>query len=142
MQRGGALNMGIYIFLDWFFIVFHTAWTLFNLTGWMWRQARPYHLATSLITAASWFILGYFYGWGYCCCTDWHWRVREILGKDNSSYSFVHYAVKALTGTEMDPYTVDMAVLSVFLVTLSLSIVLNFRDYRKRSNEKDTLSGN
>lgn len=124
--------MLFYNFLDWFFILFHSAWTLFNVTGWAFKTTRRVHLVTIGLTAFSWFICGYFYGWGYCICTDWHWRVREILGKDNSSYSFIHYAIKEITGLTPDPYAVDMLVLSVFLLTSALSIFLNIRDFKKR----------
>ena len=67
--------------------------------------------------------------------------MREHLGKENSSYLFIHYAIKNITGIDADPYAVDMLVLGVFLVALSLSIFLNARDYIKRSNEKDIIPG-
>lgn len=124
--------MALYIVLDWFFILFHSVWTLFNITGWAFRKTRRLHLVTTGLTAFSWFVCGFFYGWGYCLCTDWHWRVREILGKENSSYSFVHYAIREITGLNPDPYAVDIFVLAVFLLTLALSIFLNIRDFKKR----------
>lgn len=124
--------MALYIILDWFFILFHSAWTLFNITGWAFRLTRRVHLLTTGLTAFSWVACGYFYGWGYCLCTDWHWRVREMLGKDNSSYSFIHYAIKGITGFNPDPQAVDILVLSVFLMTSVLSIFLNIRDFKKR----------
>lgn len=125
------IHMTLYIILDWFFILFHSAWTLFNITGWAFRCTRKIHLVTIGLTAFSWFVCGYFYGWGYCLCTDWHWRVREMLGKDNSSYSFIHYAIKEITGLNPDPHIIDILVLSVFLMTAVSSIFLNMRDFRK-----------
>ena len=125
--------MGIYIFLDWFFIIFHSAWTLFNIAGWAFRRTRRLHLVTIGLTAFSWFVCGYFYGWGFCICTEWHWRVREILGRDNSSYSFIHYLIREVTGLNPDPLYVDIMVLTVFLLTAGLSIILNIRDYRTAS---------
>lgn len=124
--------MALYSFLDSFFIFFHSAWTLFNITGWAFRRTRKIHLATTGLTAFSWFVCGYFYGWGYCLCTDWHWRVRESLGKENSSYSFIHYAIRETTSLNPDPYAVDMLVLSVFILTSALSIFFNIRDFKKR----------
>ena len=53
-------------FLNIFFFVFHSVFTLFNITGWAFRKTRKWHLITMLLTAASWFILGIWYGWGYC----------------------------------------------------------------------------
>ncbi|HOP64963.1 MAG TPA: DUF2784 domain-containing protein [Spirochaetota bacterium] len=123
--------MALYTFLDWFFIVFHTTWTIFNLTGWWWRRTRKIHLITTGLTAFSWFVCGWFYGWGYCICTDWHWQVRDILGKENSSYSFIHYAIRGVTGLNPDPFAVDILVLTAFLITSVLSITLNIIDYRK-----------
>ncbi len=125
--------MAIYIFLDWFFILFHSAWTLFNITGWAFRRTRKLHLLTTGLTAFSWFVCGYFYGWGFCICTEWHWRVREILGKDNSSYSFIDFLIRKITGLNPDPLYVDIMVLTVFLLTTGLSIILNIRDYRTRT---------
>lgn len=124
--------MFVYTILDRFFILFHSAWTLFNITGWAFRRTRRVHLATTGLTAFSWFVCGYFYGWGYCFCTDWHWRVREILGKENSSYSFIHYAIRETTGLNPDPFAVDILVLSVFALTSALSILFNIRDFKKR----------
>jgi len=123
--------MIFYTFLDWFFILFHSAWTLFNITGWAFRLTRRVHLVTIGLTAFSWFVCGYFYGWGYCICTDWHWRVREILGRENSSYSFIHYAIRELTGLNPDPLLIDILVLSVFFLTAVLSIFLNIRDFKR-----------
>ncbi|HNW29592.1 MAG TPA: DUF2784 family protein, partial [Spirochaetota bacterium] len=44
-------------FLDYFFLVFHTVFTLFNMTGWIWKKTRKVHLATIAAKAFSWFII-------------------------------------------------------------------------------------
>ncbi|MGZ8511472.1 MAG: DUF2784 family protein, partial [Chitinophagaceae bacterium] len=59
-----------YQFLNIFFFVFHTVFTLFNMVGWIFPRTRKLHLITLSITAFSWFVLGIWYGWGYCACTD------------------------------------------------------------------------
>src|SRR5208337_1264573 len=99
---------GLLVFLDIFFIIFHSCFTLFNVTGWAWRRSRPIHLITMSTTAFSWFIMGYFYGWGYCFCTDWHWRIRVLLGKNNSQYSFIRFLLEKIPGFRPDPFVIDI----------------------------------
>jgi hypothetical protein len=88
-------------------------------------------LITISLTAFSWFILGIWYGWGYCFCTDWHWAVRKKLGYIDDSTSYIHLLIQKLTGINANPQWVDYSTLMVFLVCFSLSMVLNFKDYRK-----------
>ncbi|MCK5838377.1 MAG: DUF2784 family protein, partial [Bacteroidales bacterium] len=66
---------------DTFFIIFHTALTLFNLFGWIWQKTRKLNLIILLLTGFSWFGLGIFYGIGYCPLTDWHYRVLRKMGE-------------------------------------------------------------
>lgn len=122
--------------LDLFFLVFHTMFTLFNMTGWLWRATRRWHLATMGLTAASWFIVGIWYGWGYCFCTDWHWRVRDALGRPITSNSYIHFLISEITGANLNEGLVDMAVLAVFLPCLALTVVLNARDFLKSGRRR------
>ncbi|MBI3137883.1 MAG: DUF2784 family protein [Sphingobacteriales bacterium] len=117
-----------YAVLNIFFFVFHT---LFNITGWLFHKTRRVHLLTMLLTAASWFILGAWYGWGYCICTDWHWQVREAMGLQDRSRSYIHFLLLKLTGINFDPRLVENVTLYSFLVCLALSLWLNIRDRRK-----------
>jgi hypothetical protein len=128
--------MGIYIFLNIFFFVFHTALTLFNCVGWIFRSTRKWNLVTLLLTAGSWFILGIWYGWGYCVCTDWHWAVRRKLGYHDESRSYIHFLMVKLTGVGLDPRLVEIGTLIVFLVSLVLSGWLNYRDWRMALSKK------
>jgi hypothetical protein len=120
-------------FLNYFFFVFHTAFTLFNIVGWMFRKTRKWHLATMTLTALSWFVLGIWYGFGYCACTDWHWDIREQLGYHDQQRSYIHFLVLKLTGINVDEHFVDVATLIVFLVCFILTIALNIKD-RKQNN--------
>ena len=120
-----------YSFLNIFFFVFHTLFTLFNIVGWIFSRTRKLHLITLSLTACSWFILGIWYGWGYCACTDWHWDVRDKLGYEDRSHSYIHFLILKLTGANLDPWLVEQGTLFVFLASFILSIVLNIRD-RKR----------
>ena len=122
-------------FLNIFFIVFHTAFTLFNLVGWAFRITRKWHLITMLLTAASWFILGIWYGWGYCLCTDWHWQVREAMGLYDRSNSYIHFLLLQLTGYDFNPKLVDNIVLICFLLAMVLTVWLNVRDRVKRKRQ-------
>ncbi len=122
----------LYEFLNIFFFVFHTLFTLFNIVGWMFRRTRKVHLITLSLTAFSWFILGIWYGWGYCFCTDWHWDVRDKLGFEDRSRSYIHFLILKLTGTDLNPKLVEQGTLVVFLVSFVLSIWLNIRDRRRK----------
>jgi Protein of Unknown function (DUF2784) len=119
-------------FLNVFFFAFHTAWMLFNCVGWIWKRTRPWHLATVLLTAASWFALGPWYGWGYCVCTDWHWRVREQLLGHGDPRSYTHMLFTELTGIDVESRTADVVTCGVFAVVAVLTVVLNRRDFLRR----------
>jgi hypothetical protein len=114
--------------LDIFFLVFHSLFTIFNMSGWIWKKTRKLHLATMLLTAGSWFILGIWYGWGYCFCTDWHWRVREAMGNPIRSDSYIHFLIREITGIDLPPGLVDTVTLAVFIACAALSVTLNLRD--------------
>ncbi|WP_343701423.1 DUF2784 family protein [Chitinophaga sp.] len=118
-----------YQFLNIFFFVFHTVFTLFNITGWMFPAIRKWNLITLLLTAFSWFVLGIWYGWGYCFCTDWHWDVRGRLGYHDAQNSYIHFLLVKLTGLDMNAQTVELLTLIVFLASLVFSVWLNVRDY-------------
>jgi hypothetical protein len=122
-----------YQFLNIFFFVFHTLFTLFNMVGWIFPKTRKLHLITLLLTAFSWFVLGIWYGWGYCVCTDWHWDVRDKLGFEDRSNSYIHFLILKLTGANLNHKLVEYSTLIVFLVSVVLSVWLNTRDcLRKR----------
>ena len=119
-------------FLNYFFFIFHTGFTLFNLVGWAFRVTRKWHLLTMSLTALSWFLLGIWYGFGYCVCTDWHMDVRRQLGYHDDQQSYIRFLIFKLTGIDLDEQLVQTTTLIVFLVLCGLSIMLNIRDRRKR----------
>ena len=122
----------LYEFLNIFFFVFHTLFTLFNIVGWAFRRTRKLNLITLSLTAFSWFVLGIWKGWGYCLCTDWHWDVRDKLGLEDRSRSYIHFLILKITGANLDPKLVEQGTLIVFLLSFALSIWLNIRDSKKR----------
>jgi hypothetical protein len=122
----------MYTFLDYFFVVFHWSWILFNLTGWAWRKTRRVHLVTIGATIFSWFGLGIFYGWGYCPSTEWHWEIKRKLGETSLPNSYIKYYVDKLTGLSWNPSVVDATVLILGFAAFFLSCWLNRRDYISR----------
>ena len=121
-------------FLNIFFFVFHTVFTLFNVVGWMFSKTRRLHLITLSLTAFSWFVLGIWYGWGYCFCTHWHWDVRQKLGYTDESHSYIHFLILKLTGINFPEQLVENVTLAVFLLSFSLSIWLNIK-YKKKKHQ-------
>ncbi len=122
----------MYAFLDWFFVVFHGALVLFNLTGWIWPRTRRLHLAVIGLTVLSWVGLGLFWGWGYCPFTEWHWQVKRTLGETGLPASYVKYYADQATGRAWEPATIDAIVVGCGVGALLLSAALNWRDRRRR----------
>jgi Protein of Unknown function (DUF2784) len=121
-----------YQVLNIFFFVFHTVFTLFNIVGWIFPKTRKLHLITLSITAFSWFVLGIWYGWGYCACTDWHWQVRDKLGYEDRSNSYIHFLLLKLTGYNLNAKLVEMGTLMIFLLSAVASIWLTIKGWRKQ----------
>ncbi len=127
-----------YQFLNYFFFIFHTLLTLFNLFGWIFPATRKWNLLTLLLTAFSWFVLGIWYGWGYCLCTDWHYDVREKLGHPDQQGSYIRFLLLKLTGIDFNEQLVENATLIGFIISLIMSIWLNIRD--KKTKYKRTMT--
>ena len=132
----------LYGFLNVFFFIFHSAVTVFNCIGWVWKKTRRWNLLTLFLTAFSWFFLGIWFGWGYCLCTDWHWQVREKLGFFDQSKSYIHFLLLKLTGISFNPEVVEKTTLIVFLLSLGFSTWLNIRDWRKKKLNKKSVNKN
>lgn len=127
----------IYRILDIFFVLFHTSLTLFNMFGWIWKKTRLANLITLGITGSSWVFLGLIVGMlGYCPLTDWHFNILHKLGKSDLPISYIKYLVDRLTGLDVNQTLVDNATLYGFLAALVISLLLNFRDLRKKNSAK------
>ena len=120
----------VFEILNIFFIVFHTAWILFNCIGWLYRPWLRWNLLTLLITAFSWFALGAFYGWGFCLCTDWHWQVRQKLGYSIETDSYIQFLIRILTGMKPEVKLVDTLTAGIFVLSLVISMWKNFKAKR------------
>ncbi len=117
--------------LDLFFVVFHTAWILFSLLGWIPRRTRRANLVVLLLTAASWLGLGLFFGIGYCPLTDWHWQVLRALGQRDLPRSYTQYLLIRLLGIRLDAGTVDLLTAASAAAALVVSVWLNIRTPRR-----------
>mgnify|MGYP000914539287 CR=1 FL=1 len=120
-------------FLNILFFVFHTAFILFVLFGWIWGKARNVHLAALVLTALSWFGLGLFYGFGYCFCTDWHWIVRQRLGCPEMPRSYIKFLIQAATGWDLNNDLVDAVTVAAFLGVFTLAVCLAVAKRRRGS---------
>lgn len=119
-------------FLNVFFFVFHTAFMLFNLFGWIWKRTRKWNLYSILLTYSSWFILGVWYGWGYCMCTDYHWDIRQQMGIVDDSDSYTHFLILKTSGLNLNQELVDYITLGALVAATIISITLNIRDWQKK----------
>ncbi len=116
----------MYQFLHYFFLLFHLALIIFNLTGWIWKRTRRAHMFVICLTLASWTVLGFFYGFGYCPLTDWHWAVLEKLGKADLPNSYLKYLLDLLTGLDWNAQLVDGLAVGGLTFALIASIWVNF----------------
>jgi len=122
----------MYYFLDYFFIVFHSLFILFNVFGWLHTRLRIWNLLSLLLTAGSWFIIGIFYGIGYCPLTDWHYRVLKEIGETGMPPSYIQYILNRLLNIEINPLQADVLTIGVFALSLIASIFVNIKAYKKK----------
>lgn len=116
------VNKFILHFVDYFFFVFHTVLTLFNVFGWIIPRWRLANLVTLSLTAFSWLVLGIWFGFGYCPFTDWHWKVRQLLGYTDDSNSYIHFLILKITGINFSEHFVDAGTGIVFFTAYFISI--------------------
>jgi hypothetical protein len=123
--------------LDVFFFVFHTAVIFFNMFGWVRRSWRKWHVALVLITAFSWFGLGWLmgYGVGYCFCTDWHWQVRRAAGLNVNYDSYLQLLFEGI-GLNLTSFQSNVLAYGVFglmvLAMFFIDVPTLIRDARAR----------
>jgi hypothetical protein len=117
----------MYHFYDFFFLVFHTLLTVFNLLGWIWKATRKANLVMLTLTFGAWFGLGIFYGIGYCPLTDWHFQVLSVLGETHLPDSYITYILNRLLGISIPEGVVEIWTVVLFFTAFALSIWLNFR---------------
>jgi hypothetical protein len=117
--------------IDVFFFAFHTFLVLFNVFGWFLPKWRMANFITLSLTAFSWFVLGIWFGWGYCLCTDWHWRVRDMLGYQDLSNSYIHFLILKVTSVDLQSNLVELYTVIVFILSFIISTTLNLSKWRR-----------
>ncbi len=117
---------------DLFFVVFHTAFVLLSITGFLFPRLRKANLVALLLTALSWFGLGLRYGLGFCPLTEWHWQVLRAMGERRLPRSYIQYLFQRVLGLSLPAESVDILVAVAFGLSLILSVSLNLRDHRQR----------
>ncbi len=125
-------NHPMYVFLDKFFLVFHSALIVFSLCGWLWKKTRVANLIVLGMIGLSWFGLGIWYGFGFCPSTEWHWQVRMKLGYDDMPGSYTKFLVDSVTGLDVNATVVDAGTLLFFILALLASVAVNMRDWRRK----------
>jgi len=118
--------------LDFLLFVTHCIIISFNLTGWIWKCTRRWHLVSVGLTVFSWLGMGMWYGLGYCVLTDWHWQVKRELGEVHLPNSFLVYLFNDIMGLGLGMDFIDMGAGISLATVVVLSVVLNFRDYKQR----------
>jgi hypothetical protein len=115
-------------FLNILLFVLHTFFLVFNLTGWIWKRTRRWHLASIGLTLFSWLGLGYWYGWGYCIITDWHWQIRREMGFVDP-VSYTELLMVNILGLPLSTLVVDVLTAGGLALATILTVWLNIRDY-------------
>lgn len=124
------------------FFVFHTSLILFNVFGWIPRRTRRWNLATLLLTAFSWLVMGLWKGVGYCVCTDWHWQVRRAIGIRETSDSYLVLMIRNLSGWDPPVSLVNQVASVAFAVSFGASLYLNWRDWKRARGRDDERAPN
>lgn len=120
----------IYGPLDLLFIVLHSVVILFNMLGWVARRTRRANLLLLLATGLSWTVLGLFHGIGYCPLTDWHYQVLSAQGATQLPPSYMVYMTERWLGWQPEARLADAVTVAGYLLALSASAYLNWRDAR------------
>ena len=123
--------------LDVLFLLFHSLWILLVVLGWIWSRTRRLSLAALVLTAVSWFGLGYWWGWGYCLCTDWHWQVRRALGDLDLPHNYIGFLIREGTGLEVPDPVLEPVILVAFLTSAAGGVGLSRWDRSRKAGTED-----
>lgn len=116
---------------------FHTVFTLFALSGWLWPRTRRAHLVAVTFTLISWCLFGLWHSWGYCFLTDWHWDIKRALGERNLPNSFIKYMIDWFTGTNISPALADQLAIAGLAVALTGIFFTQLRGFRRKALSMD-----
>ena len=115
-------------FLDYFLTIFHSAFVLFVLVGWLFKSTRKAPvIASGLVSVAS-LGIGFYKGViGYCPLTDWHWDIKRALGERNIPSSFTEYMLEKITGMDLDRKLVDLGTAAGLILSVLCAVYVNLR---------------
>ncbi len=117
-------------FLDYFLTIFHSAFVLFVLIGWIFRKTRKAHLVAITLTLIAWLGIGLYKGViGYCPLTDWHWDIKRSLGEHDMPSSFIEYMVEKISGLDFERKLVDTATAIGMILSVLGAGFVNVRHY-------------
>lgn len=103
----------------------HGAIMILILVGWTIPAARLLHLVVTLLTLASWFILGIWLGPGYCPLTSWHWALKESLGTGRPDKTYIQLVGETILRRTLDGPTVDRLAVLTTIGVAAASLILN-----------------
>ncbi|EMF07334.1 DUF2784 family protein [Serratia marcescens] len=116
-----------YPFLNGVFHVVHIFIIIFVMVGWAFPLLRLVHLALTLLTLGSWFILGQWLGIGYCPISDWHWKIKTAIGEGQPSGTYINHLLQTIARRELNSETVDKTILIGTVAITAISLALNVR---------------
>ena len=130
------------VFLDYFLTIFHSAFVLFVLSGWIFKSTRKIHLIAIGLTLTAWLVIGFFKGViGYCPLTDWHWDIKRSLGERNIPSSFIEYMLEKITGIDFKRTLVDIGSAVGLALSVLSAVFVNVKQYRASKNEVSSRNG-
>ena len=130
------MNPETLVFLDYAFLVAHTALILFNLFGWALERTLRFNLLSIILTVTAWFAFAPWYGLGYCPCTDWHWQVKEALGQTDLPNNYLTYLFETWTGIVVsDEFSATLAWVAL-VPAFALSLFFNLKLKNKSAKAK------
>ncbi len=126
--------------LDLFLTVFHSAFVLFIVFGWLLPKFRKYHVTAILLTLVAWLLLGLYKGViGYCPLTDWHWDVKRALGETGMPSSFIEYMVEKIIGLNFPTLMVDVATATGLIFGIVMSVYVYSKHVKNHAKEPQSL---
>lgn len=115
-------------FLDYFYTIFHSAFVIFVVFGWIPKYTRKIHILALILTLGAWLIIGWYKGvLGYCPLTAWHWDVKRQLGERGMSGSFVGYMIEHYGSMKFERITYDILTASGLLFGVIMSLIMNIK---------------
>lgn len=116
------------------FTIFHSAFILFVLFGWIHPRTQRIHQFALLFTLIAWLLIGWYVGTiGYCPLTDWQWDIKRQLGERNLPSSFTEYVGEKLTGMDLNKTYVDIVTAAGLAFGVIMAVIKYVQSRIRRS---------